>query len=293
MRTGPIRLTVPRGALLEHFQQLAVRAELVGAHVVEQPGGAADVQLLLVLGGVGECGAERVEERAFARAQRRIGEALAQQSRPEREPSDSFVQVFARPAREARVDGAGEAKDALGDPAGGRDHDDHHDIGLQAQHFDAVHGRGLERRRGDECEQMRDLRQHLRRRLQCGVDLAADGRQVERKRTRPRLEAFEDGARIDAIAALGRHASGGGVRVRKQTVGFQSCELVAHGRRRHAHVGALDERLRADRLPRRDVVLDDEAQDAALAIGELGLGDAHLQENGSPAGGPVRRAGRR
>ena len=39
-----------RRALLEDLEQPAVRLELVVAHVVEQPGRAADVQALLVVG---------------------------------------------------------------------------------------------------------------------------------------------------------------------------------------------------------------------------------------------------
>ena len=48
-------------------------------------------------------------------------------------------------------------------------------------------------------------------------------------------------------------------------------ELAAHGRRPDGDAGPLDERLRADGLAGRDVLLDDAAQDVLLRAGELVL----------------------
>ena len=57
--------------------------------------------------------------------------------------------------------------------------------------------------------------------------------------------------------------------MREQPERLELGELAAHGRRRDAEPGALDERLRADRLAGRDVLLDDAPQDLALARCQL------------------------
>ena len=56
--------------------------------------------------------------------------------------------------------------------------------------------------------------------------------------------------------------------MREQPEPLELGELVPHRRRRDAEPGPLDERLRPDRLPGRDVLLDDVAEDLALALGE-------------------------
>ena len=57
--------------------------------------------------------------------------------------------------------------------------------------------------------------------------------------------------------------------MRQQAERLELRELAPHGRRRHAHARSLDERLRADGLAGRDVLLDHSPQDLAPAGGEL------------------------
>ena len=81
-----------RGALLDELEQVAVRLELLGAHVAEQVGGAADVQPLLGRDELGERRPKRGEERR-ARAgrarRRRSGGAGATSRAGGRRPSRS------------------------------------------------------------------------------------------------------------------------------------------------------------------------------------------------------------
>ena len=76
--------------------------------------------------------------------------------------------------------------------------------GWSTKHLDVAHGRRLERRRGDEREQARGLRERLGRLLERGLELAARGREVERERARARLEPLEQDARVEAIPRFGR-----------------------------------------------------------------------------------------
>ena len=124
-----------------------------------------------------------------------------------------------------------EGDDVLRHTAGGRDDDDHHDVGLEEQHLDSPDGRRLERRRGHEREQARDARQHLRRGLERSVDLATNGGEIERERARPHLEPVEHAAGVQPVPALGRQPSGGRVRVREQPERLERGELVPDGRR--------------------------------------------------------------
>ena len=59
-RVEPLREHVEqRRPLLERLEQAAVRADLLGPHLVEQPGGAADVEPALLVGRLVERGADR------------------------------------------------------------------------------------------------------------------------------------------------------------------------------------------------------------------------------------------
>ena len=154
----------------------------------------------------------------------------------------------------------------LGDAAGGGDDDHHHELRLQQQDLDADDRRGLERRRGHEREQSGHLREHLRGGLQRGLDLGPRRVQVERELRRLRCHPAEHLGRVIAIAGLGRHASGGGVRVREQPEPLELGELVADGRRGEAELRLLDQRLRAHRLTGRDVLLHHVAEQVTLAV---------------------------
>ena len=65
--------------------------------------------------------------------------------------------------------------------------------------------------------------------------------------------------------------------MREQPEILELRQLGANRRRRDAQVGALDERLRADRLPGADELLDDAAEDRPLPFAELHC-FLHLQE---------------
>ena len=71
------------------------------------------------------------------------------------------------------------------------------------------------------------------------------------------------------VAAFGRHAARRRVRVRKQAEGLELGEDIADRGRRERQPGTFDEVLRADRLTRRHVALDDPPQQFFLAFGEL------------------------
>ena len=196
-----------RGALFEDLQQPAVVAEFATANVVEQPGGTADVEPSLVVRRIDERRTKGLQEDALLRHERVVVDALAERARTERQSGDAFVQILAGPLSEAGIDRTFERDDALRHSACRRDHDDHHDVGLQHQHLDVTDRRRLERRRGDEREQPRHLRQHFGRRLQRRIDLVPHGGQVEWKCARSRLEPLEHAAGEKAVAAFGRDAA--------------------------------------------------------------------------------------
>ena len=129
--------------------------------------------------------------------------------------------------------------------------------------------RRLERRRRDEREQPRHLREDLGRRLERLVDLGARRRQLEREPARPRLLPREQPVDVHAVARLGRHAPRGGVRVREQPEPLELRQLGPHRRAREVEPGALDERLRPDGRAGGDVLLDDPRQDLPLTLGQL------------------------
>ena len=124
--------------------------------------------------------------------------------------------------------------------------------------------RGLDRRRRDEREQVGDLRELLGGRAHGVVDLAAHRRSARRglrgTGSRPSLEQLVD---VVAVAAVGGHAAGRGVRVLEQAGLLEPCELGADRGRPPGHVVLLGDPLGADRLVEVDVGLDDLAQDEA------------------------------
>src|SRR5205085_10793429 len=61
----------------------------------------------------------------------------------------------------------------------------------------------------------------------------------------------------------------GGVRVREQPVCLELRQLVAHGRRRDAEAGALDEVPRTDRLAGGGVLLDHAREQVALPRSQI------------------------
>ena len=73
-----------------------------------------------------------------------------------------------------------------------------------------------------------------------------------------------------AVALVGRHAAGRGVRLGDQAGFFERRHLVAHGGRRQLTLVLAGDQVGRDGLGEGDVFLDDVAEDAFSARGELG-----------------------
>ena len=125
---------------------------------------------------------------------------------------------------------------------------------------------------------MRRAREDVARRLERGVDLAPELREVERERPRPRLLARQQCLGMQAIRELGRDAAGRRMRVGQQPARLEFRELVPDRRRGDLQACALDQVVRADRLAGGDVLLDHAREDLALARGQADYGiTCHLQ----------------
>ena len=155
-----------------------------------------------------------------------------------------------------------------------REHDDReHDARLQQHEIRGAHDDGLRLGadddrgvRGDAGEQLARLRQQLvhgERGAAEELDDAAalGGRQL------PGAGEVVD---VVAVAPVGRDPARRGVRLGDVALPLEQRHLVAHGGRRNAETGRVGDGLRADRLRRVDVLLDDRAQHRRLAFVELG-----------------------
>ena len=112
--------------------------------------------------------------------------------------------------------------------------------------------------RSRESQPLRGVRQRL-------LELMADRDLLFGLKARPRHQALDE----VPVAEVGRHAAGGGVRVRQQTELLERGELVPHRRRREVEAVFADERRRGHRLGGGDVLADDGAQQIALPVAEL------------------------
>ena len=136
--------------------------------------------------------------------------------------------------------------------------------GWSSDHLDVADLGRLERRRRDEGDERRDLRQHLGGDPKGGVDLAPDVREVDREHGR-RERLLEERLGVEPVAGVGRHPARRRVRMVEEAERLELGELVAHGRRRCIDRSQLDERLRPDRMAARDVGVDHVRQDHDLA----------------------------
>ena len=169
-----------RHAALEQLQQRVELGDVLEAVVGQQPRRAVEVQRRVGgLGQLGEGGRELLQERALGRRQRRVREPERSVRAPRPEPDQALVEVGGGPVGEPGVDRALEAEHALGDAARGGDDHDHQHLRLEHQHLDVADRRGLDRRRGDDREQVGDLRERLGRHAHRLVDLAADELQAQ------------------------------------------------------------------------------------------------------------------
>ena len=150
-----------------------------------------------------------------------------------------------------------------------------------------THCLGLEWWGRHKREEPSGVGQHLCGRLQRRLHLPPRLRRIERESGRLRLEPLEQVAGVVAIAAVGGYATGGRVRVRKQSDLLQLGELAPHCRCRDQYPRSLDQALRADGLPRGDVFLDHTENDLLLAFCQLNL---HVCRHFTPG---ARRSPRR
>src|SRR5919197_1497195 len=126
-----------RDALLEHFEQALVAAEIVGPKLVEDARRPPDVHLLLAgLEDIAEGGTELREERTLAGREPWILEAAAEETGAELEARHAVVQVRAGPVGEPGVDGLGEAEQPLRHADRRRDDDHEHELRLEQDDLD-------------------------------------------------------------------------------------------------------------------------------------------------------------
>ena len=176
-----------------------------------------------------------------------------------RVPTDAGYRYF--------VDRRPEGEDALRHAAGRGDDDDHQHLRLEREDLDVADRGRVQRGRGDDREQVRDLRERLRRRAHRLVDLAADELELEapvaagQRAALPRAEQAVD---VEAVPGVGRDAARARVRMGEQPVLLEHGELVADRRRAGRDLGIGGERLRPDGQPGRRVGLDNLAQDQLL-----------------------------
>ena len=148
--------------------------------------------------------------------------------------------------------------------------------GLAAVAMPATSGRRRERGRG-EPEPL------LARELDL-AELVADHQLLDRRQR----DGVRDRLHVQAVAAVGGHAAGAGMRMRRAAGRLQLGHDVAHGGRADAEAVLLDQRLAADRLCGRDVFLDDGPQDRRGA--RLQRARAYLRRaKGSSGAGVDRR----
>src|SRR5439155_25930601 len=93
-----------RRTLLERLEQAPVDAKLFRTHVLEQAGGAPDVEPLLRPEQLRECRTQPSQELALARGEAGILEPPPEEVRPEAEARDALVEVLRSPFREPLID---------------------------------------------------------------------------------------------------------------------------------------------------------------------------------------------
>ena len=176
--------------------------------LAEQPGGAVDVERVLGRRGqLGEGRRQAVDERRLGRRQARVVQRERSVRAPRPVPTSRSLRYSRRPRRKARVDGRVVGEDALGHAAGRGDDHDHQHLRLQREHLDAADRGGVERRRRDDRQQVRDLAERLARDAHRLVDLAAHELQVHPARA-SRGSAAEQVVDVVAVPGVGRHAPG-------------------------------------------------------------------------------------
>ncbi len=160
-----------RGAALEDVEQPLAGVELLAVDVAEQACRAADVEIGRLGDEIVERRPEDREEQPLSRPEPGILERAAQDGEARALPYDGLVEIGGRPLDEAGIDLLLQLEDPFRDAPRRRDHDGEHDPRLKLQHLHVEHGRGLERRRRDDREQVRRVRERLGRAPQCLLEL--------------------------------------------------------------------------------------------------------------------------
>jgi predicted transcriptional regulator len=128
-----------------------------------------------------------------------------------------------------------------------------------------VDRRRLDRRRGDQRQQVRELRELLGRRPHRLVDLAPHVGELHRLARRGQRPALQQLVDVAPVTAVGRHAPRRGVRMLEQAQLLEPRQLGAHCRRAPRHVVPVGEPARADRMVEVGVALDDLVEEELLA----------------------------
>ena len=269
-----------RAAALQHLHQVGELRQLLEALLGDQPRGAVVEER--VLGAVLELGERRRElgeEVPLAGVEVGVLELAVQHPRADLHAAKLLVEVGTRPVDQTAVEVLVERYDPLGDAARRCDHDHHRDLRLEREHLDAVDPRRLDRRRGDERQQVGHLGEVLGGGAHRLVDLAAHVGQLDGLADSRERALFEQVVDVVAVAGVGRHAAGGGVGMLEQAEVLQPGELGADGRRPPRHVVLLGEPFRADWVVELRTALDHLLEDELLTGCDLQV-HAHIVTGG-------------
>ena len=168
-----------------------------------------------------------------------------------------------------------EGEKALTHVAGRGDDHHGHQIGLQYQHLDVAHGGRCNRRPGDHAHEVGDLRDSLaqasHRLIYLNVhQVLRDGSIDSGTRCRQR-SLRKQLIHVVAVAHIGGHPAGRGVRVFEITQILQPVKLVPNRGRRPLEIAMPGNVLAAHRLAAGDVALHHRPQDLLLARGQRRL----------------------
>jgi hypothetical protein len=151
----------------------------------------------------------------------------------------------------------------------------------------------LDRRGRDQREQVGHLRELLGGGPHGLVHLALHRAELHAlaRHREAALALAEQLVDVEAVAAVGRHPAGRGVRVLEQPGLLEPRQLGADRRRPPGHVVELGDPLGADGLVALDVRLDQPAKDEALPGGDLHGPECSRNKSGSRFAGPDQASG--
>ena len=161
--------------------------------------------------------------------------------------------------------------------------DDEREPGLERHELHVAQHRGVGGRSDHDRGVLGEVREELARlveqvfeREMRGREEVGDGAALGRGQTRRPLEVVDE----EAVAAVGRDATGRGVRLHQVALTLEDRHVVAHGRARDPEVPGRRDRLGSDRLRSRDVLLHDRTQHPGAPLVE-GRSDLPLVAGGA------------